>query len=90
MAAIAILALFALLSLGPVAGVFRSVGVRNIIINGAFLATSLWGLLLGFFAVRWLMSSDYRSRSFESGGGPPPAYAFVWCAAYLIYIQVQV
>jgi hypothetical protein len=88
MAAFGVLMLFALLSLGPVGGLFRGGGVQKTIVNGAFLATSLWGLLLGFAVVRWLMSSEYRGRAFEINRRQAAAYGLIWCCAYLIYVQV--
>jgi hypothetical protein len=87
MAAYAVIILFMLLSLGPVAGVFRGGDVGKVIVNAAFVVTSLWGILLGAAILRWLMSSEYRAKPFGVGRRPAATYALVWCAAYLIYIQ---
>jgi hypothetical protein len=88
MAAFAVLLLYGFLSFGPIAGLFRGGDVANTIIDLAFLATSLWGLLFGSFLLRWLMTSEYRYRAFGIERRQLAIFALVWSTLYLAYVQL--
>jgi hypothetical protein len=57
-------------------------------LNVFFLATSFWGLLGGYFLIRGLMWKGTAPQGNGINRTYLGAYAGVWCALYLIFVQM--
>jgi hypothetical protein len=88
LAAIPILLFWALLSLGPVAGLMQGGEALRMALNVFFFATGLYGVLSGAVLLKALMWSH---RRFESGLGLKrvwlAGYGAVWCILYLVFVM---
>jgi hypothetical protein len=88
LAAVPILSFWALLSLGPIAGLMQGGGALRMALNLFFLATGLYGVLGGAIVFKALTWSHLR---FQSGLGLKriwlAGYGAVWSILYLVFIM---
>lgn len=85
-----VLMFWALMSLGPIAGLMRISDPLNYGVNIAFLITSLWGVLSAALVLRFLM---VRGVVIELAQGTIRVrlaiFGAVWCVAYLMFLRTM-
>jgi hypothetical protein len=89
--AIPVLIFWALLSFGPFGGLMQGGGPFRVTLNLFFLATGLWGVLLGVLIIKGLMWSHYRNMAMSGFNRTMLAvYGGVWSVLYLVFIRTPV